>query len=532
MAMRIFLSLCISATLLAQNTTTADNKASTPAPPAASSSIDALKSAQALLHKGKYAEAAIAFKALVEKDPTSGEAQAGLIRSLYRDDQFDEAEAAGKSALAAVPTSALVQATVGDLDFRLGKFAEAETGYRTSLKLDSHSARGLFGMARMFEMVSMHKMAKNAYAQAHAADPSDKQIFQHWLDTLPYAEQLDALKKAVGDGPSEREQAHITYLAAVAGKKPWTLASEIKPTEIKMLPYGHSQAFVDKGSQLGVMQISTGYGLQVKFNDRTTSTLLLDTGASGITVGRKLGEKAGVVRIGDAYMWGIGDQGSVKGYYGWVDKINIGGIEFKNCIVEVSSRTDIADEAGLIGADVFNKFLVTLDFTQWKLLLSPLPKNPNAQAANDDEPQDRYIAPEMQSYAKIYRFGHDLVIPVVVSDTTLGNFILDTGAGMNSVTPRIAHQVTKVGYQGYTVKGVSGQVKEVLNGNKAILQFAKVRVRSDDIPVFDTTNISNSEGTEISGFIGIKTLVQMKMTIDYRDGLVNLEPYNLRPARE
>jgi hypothetical protein len=32
--------------------------------------------------------------------------------------------------------------------------------------------------------------------------------------------------------------------------------------------------------------------------------------------------------------------------------------------------------------------------------------------------------------------------------------------------------------------------------------------------------------------IGIKVLVQMKMTIDYRDGLVNLEVYEFKKARE
>ena len=532
MALRFFLAICISATLLAQNnTTTADNKVPAPAPAAANPSMEALKSAQALLHKGKYEEAVAAFKALVGKDPTSGEAQAGLIRSLYEDEQFDEAEAAAKSALAAAPSSALVQATNGDLAFRLGKFADAEASYRASLKLDPHTARGLFGMGRMFEMVSMRQMAKNAFAQAHAADPEDKQIYESWLETLPYAQQLEVVKKSAGDSPSERAQERIKFLTALVEKKPWVLAGEIKPTEIKMLPYGRHEEFIDRGSRVGMIPISTGYGLQVKFNDKASSVLLLDTGASGILIGRKLGEKAGVVKIGDSHIWGIGDKGGVESSYGWVDKINIGGIEFRNCIVRVSSRTDITDEAGLIGADVFDKFLVTLDFKAWRLLLAPLPKNPNA-VANDDEPQDRYIAPEMQSYTKIWRFGHDLVVPVVVSDTTTGNFILDTGAGMNSVTPRIAHQVTKVGYEGYSVKGVSGRVKEVLNGDKAILQFAKLRVRSDDIPVFDATNISNSEGTEISGFIGIKTLVQMKLTIDYRDGLVNLEPYDFKPARE
>lgn len=530
MLARILLSIFVSATMLAQGTTTADNKAPVPAP-AASANIDALKSAQALLHKGKYTEAAAAFKALAEKDPKSEEAQVGLIRSLYHDEQFDDAEAAARGALAAVPSSALVQATAGDLAFRLGKFADAESEYRTALKLEPHSARGLFGMGRMLQMVSMRKMAKNAFTQAHAADPADKQIYEYWLRTLPYAEQLETVKKAAGDSPSERDQARIKYLSSLVEKKPWTLTGEMKSTDVKMLPYGRHEEFVDKGSQVGMMPISTGYGLQVKFNDHASAVLLLDTGASGITIGRKLGERAGVVKIGSSYMWGIGDQGSVEGYYGWVDKIDIGGVEFKNCIVEVSGRTDVADEAGLIGADVFDRFLVTLDFKDWKLRLAPLPRNPNV-ANNDDELQDRYIAPEMQSYTKIWRFGHDLVVPVVISDTTTGNFILDTGAGMNSVTPRIAHQVTKVGYEGYSVKGISGRVKEVLNGNKAILQFAKVRVRSDDIPVFDTTSISNSEGTEISGFIGIKTLVQMKMTIDYRDGLVNLEPYNFKPATE
>ena len=87
----------------------------------------------------------------------------------------------------------------------------------------------------------------------------------------------------------------------------------------------------------------------------------------------------------------------------------------------------------------------------------------------------------MQSFTKIWRFGHDLVIPVVVSDTVMGNFILDTGAGVNSITPRLANQITKVGHGDYLMKGVSGRVAEVLSGDKAILQFAKVRVRSDDI---------------------------------------------------
>ena len=529
MLLRICLSLCLSASSFAQNTT-AETKA--PVSPATTTkpAVDPLQSAKALLWNGKYAEAAAAFKALVEKAPTSGEAQAGLIRSLYEADQLDEADAAAKKAVAIAPSSATVQAAVGDLAFRLGKFGEAETAYRASLKTDPSYARALFGIGQMYEMISMRKMAKTVLAKAHELAPDDKDIFYYWLDTLSYSEQLKALKESTGDHATVREQRRLKFLTAAAEKKPWNLATPIASTEIKMQPYGRNQAWIDTGNRVGATPISTGFGLQVKFNDRASAVLLLDTGASGITVGRKLGEKAGVVKIGDTYIGGIGDQGPVESYFGWVDKINIGGLEFRNCIVEVSSKTDIVDEAGLIGADVFDKFLITLDFKNWKLLLAPLPKNPNA-SGNDDELQDRYIAPEMQSFTKIWRFGHALVIPVVVSDTAVGNFILDTGAGINSITPRLGRQITKLSRGEYFMKGVSGKVTEVLSGDKAILQFGQMRVRSDDIPVFDSS-VSRHEGTEIGGFIGIRTLVQMKFTIDYRDGLVNFEPYERKQARE
>jgi tetratricopeptide (TPR) repeat protein/predicted aspartyl protease len=529
----LLLAFAISLPVAAQNV--ADNsKPATPAPAAttASTAADPLLSAHALMKDGKFKDAAAAFKVIVQKDPSSAEAQAGLVRSLLRAHQIDDAQEAGRQALAAVPSSALVHAAVGDVAFRAGRFADTEAEYRAALKLDPNSARGQFGMARMFRMVSMNKRAKETFAKAHQLDPEDKQITEEWLETLPYAEQLEAVKKAAGDHPKEEEANRIAYLSAVAQKKPWILASERKPTEIKIQPYGKEITGVYDINRSGPATISKGYGLQVKFNDRASAVLLLDTGAGGITIGRKLAEKAGAVKIADTRIGGIGDKGSVLSYVAWIDKITIGSVEFRNCVVVVSSRNDVADEAGLIGPDVFDKFLITLDFREQKMLLAPLPKNPNA-ASEDDLFQDRYIAPEMQSFTKFYAFGHDIVVPVVVNDKSVGNFIIDTGADINSMSPKLAALVTKASADGdYTIKGVSGKVENVLTGKKAILQFAKMRIESHDLPVFAFDKVSASEGTEIAGFIGIRTLVQMKMTIDYRDGLLNLEVYEFRKARE
>src|SRR5437588_7970209 len=94
MLLRFFLVLCLSATLWPQTTTSADNKPPAPASKdaAANAASDALGSARALLKAGKLAEASVAFKALVEKDPASADAQAGLIRSLLRARKLADAE--------------------------------------------------------------------------------------------------------------------------------------------------------------------------------------------------------------------------------------------------------------------------------------------------------------------------------------------------------------------------------------------------------------------------------------------------------
>jgi len=535
MNLRFLLPVSLAISVVAGAQTTADNAKPAVPPPATSAAPaaahDPLVDARALMSKKQFAEAATAFQAILAKDPSSPEANAGLVRSLLRGHKLDEAEEAAKKAVAAAPNAAMVHAAAGDVAFRVGKFADTEAEYRAALKLDANSARAQFGMGRMFQMVSMNKRAKETFAKAHELDPNDDQITQYWLETLPYAERLEQVKKIAGNHPTPQESARIELLTAVAKKKPWVLTTEIKPTEIKMLPYGSSQVGAFTGHSEGVANIHKGFALGVRFNDRVSADILLDTGAGGFVIGRKLAERIGVVKVADTFIGGIGDKGPVSGYIGWVDKIRIGGVEFKDCLVEVSSKGDVVDESGLMGTDVFEKFLVTLDFKEWRLLLAPLPNNPNA-ASQDDEWQDRYVAPDMQGYTKIWRFGHLLVLPVVVSDKAVGNFALDTGANGNLISPKLARQVTKLNYEGYRMKGLSGDVKEVLNGDKAILQFAKMRVQSADIPVVSIGGTGGQDGTELEGLIGIRTLVQMKMTIDYRDGLVNLSVYDFRPARE
>ena len=280
---------------------------------------------------------------------------------------------------------------------------------------------------------------------------------------------------------------------------------------------------------------------------------MLDTGASGILVKRSIAEHAGISKISETKVWGIGNKGRKNAYIGIADSIKIGELEFHNCPIEVMESRSVAEEDGLIGADVFEKFLVDIDFPEEKLKLSELPKRPGEPEAklalksedddSDDDspadspkstdaktpapfsgPQDRYIAPEMQSYSRIFRFGHDLLVPTGIGNVPNKLFLMDTGSMFNAISPAAAREVTKVHADGDTiVKGISGRVDKVYTANKAVLRFGNLRQENQDITAFDTKRISDGVGTEVSGFLGFVMLRFLDIKIDYRDALIDFQ---------
>jgi gag-polyprotein putative aspartyl protease len=211
-----------------------------------------------------------------------------------------------------------------------------------------------------------------------------------------------------------------------------------------------------------------GYGLAVSVNGHG-SKLMLDTGASGILISRGLAEKAGLTRLSESIIHGIGDKGGKEGYTAVADSLKIGELEFQNCTVRVLDQRSVVGEDGLIGADVFSSFLVDIDFPSEKVRLSELPKRPEqpdtklALSTDEDDaedqggaakpaapeeqkilktkpsgPQDRYIAPEMKSYTPVFRFNHMLLVPTSIGQVPGKLFLLDSGMFTNQITPAAA----------------------------------------------------------------------------------------------
>jgi tetratricopeptide (TPR) repeat protein len=461
---------------------------------------DALANARHLYRQADFRGAAAAFRKIVEAKP-SAEAYAGLVRSLLKADDVKAAEESSQKALAAFPESAIIHAERGDVYYRRGFISQAENEDQAAIKLDDQCARAWLGQGKVDAVYTRHGKANTSIAKAHDLDPQDSDAFYEWAIRLPYPENVAALERHLAefhnDPEAERhEREYKEFLKALAGRKTWIPAHEVERTEIKM-----------EALTVGPNMVRRGYGVRARLNDRATVTLLVDTGSSGITITRKLAEKIGASKLSEQALEGVGKSGAAVGYKAWVDKVVIGDLEFHDCFVQATPR-EIAEVDGIIGMDVFSKYLITLDMPARKLRLEPMPAQ-----SNDGVPA------QAEAFSKSFTLGHFLLLPTAVGKKATGLFVVDSGSNANTISPELARLMPEMRAFNSPMSGASGVVNSAFIADDATLRFAKVN-RNDRISTLDLHSVSKDLGIEISGQIGFSAMENMKLTIDYRDGLV------------
>ncbi|HUJ29853.1 MAG TPA: aspartyl protease family protein [Candidatus Acidoferrum sp.] len=485
-----------------------------------------LAKALRLYRAGDFDAATESYRTLIAAGTDPAAAYAGLARVYLREKSVDDAFAAASKAIDLAPTLPAANVAMGEVYFRQGELQKAERAFLVTVRACQADARAYYGLGRVYRVTSNYRRARIAIEKAHSLDPDDPDIREAWMETLPRAERVKYLKDylasnaASGDEERENLEAALALLQddADGPANACRLISDVSSTESKldMLLYDPTHV--------------RGYGLKVLLNG-TPANLLLDTGSSGILVDRRVAEKAHIKPLVEHEARGVGDAAPPSGYIGYVDAIKVGGLEFRGCRVEVVERTSVADSDGLIGGDVFSHFLVELNFPDAKFKLTPLPpvpEEPGEQAALESRASetvhlhDRYIAPEMESYLRVFRFGHALLIPTRLNGSVTKLFLIDTGAFDDTVSPRAAKEVTKISPDGQThVHGLNGSVKQVYRANKVTLQFGHFEQKREDLITFDLTSMSDGFGTEISGTLGFAMLQLLDIRIDYRDGLVD-----------
>jgi tetratricopeptide (TPR) repeat protein len=324
---------------------------------------------------------------------------------------------------------ATAQSAVGEVLYRQGKFAEAQEIFRRIVLADKPDARAYLGLAKIHWATGNYKSAKKVIDHAFNLDSRDPEIFRRWFATLEATEQLEALKPrwALQTDPEAKQT--IDLKRAIRwqeekGKHPQgncKLISNARTTEIRL------QMLLRGPNRLG------GYAIPVKFND-ARATLQIDTGASGIIINARAAQKAGLQKSSALQIGGIGDEAPSSGYRAYANKITVGVLQFENCTVEVAEHLRVADEDGLIGTNIFEDFLVDLDFPNKGLRLSPLevlPDLPPTELALHSEMpikpnlHNRIVPDKYTNFEKVYRVGRDLLFPTRVNDSLPNLFLLD-----------------------------------------------------------------------------------------------------------
>jgi predicted aspartyl protease/Flp pilus assembly protein TadD len=513
-----------------------------------------------------YSKAETLYRTELSANAANVDAIEGLVHALLRDQKLQEASDAVRSALAGAPNSAALLTLRGEVEFRRGEPWTATQTAEASLKLDPCNPRTRLLLSQIYDINSLDASARKEILVAHQLDPEDPDIRGDWMFTLPRKQRMEEIEAYLAQprGDDAEELRHLQeYLQRLKKSiaqppKPCRLVSEASSAQIPFIYLMRDATHV------------LGFGLEVKLNDHR-SRLQIDTGADGLVVTSSFARHAGLQAYSQNEVGGIGDEGEKQGYTAYADSIKIGGLEFQNCAVQVvESHSALEDVDGLIGMDVFSKFLVTLDYPGRKLLLDPLPTRPGDQAGagqklktDDDEdadnqgqdqeqgqqrqqsgtegagakpagtasaapafhgPYDRYIAPEMHDWTKVFRVEHDLILPAELNNSKVKLFIMDTGAWTTIISPDAAREVTKVrSGSPFTVVGLNGEVQKVYSADDITVRFANLSQRALGAVALDTSKISKSVGMEISGFLGATTLGQLTIHIDYRDGLVKFD---------
>lgn len=502
-----------------------------------------------------YANALTLYSAAAKSNPKDMEAIAGQVRSLLEQQDVSAAADLAEKSVASHPPSAVLATVLGEVRFRQGRLDAALRAYQISLNLDPCLARTRYNAYKLLWIRSMYA---SAYAQLQAAnqlEPDDPDIRLAWIEHLPLAaraQAMDSYLKSVGNKPVDHQEDLMEYserlhaiLAARNGGCHLTSSSAKTTTT---LPFRYILA--DSHDRFN------GLGFDVKVNNKASALLELDTGASGILLNRGAAKKAGLVPVTTDDIKGIGDQREMKGYWAYADDLRVGTLEFKHCMIEVSDKRSIIDVDGLIGADVFENYHVQLDFPLRQMTLSPLPARPGdsktdhtslnangvgnaatasalqnadtkstavANSASSVHYIDRYVSPEMKSWSPFARFGHQILITGYLKDKQPRLFLLDSGANTSFLATSAAKSVGKIhGDSLDHVVGLNGRVNNIYTANNVDVVFANLRDPLRTVLVMDLNPISKDDGTEVSGIIGLDTLLVLTMDIDYRDGLIHL----------
>ena len=479
------------------------------------SNENALADARKALYAARYDQAVDLYRKCLGENASASDAYYGLVRALLRSHHSQDAIAAADEALRRAPGTAGTEAAAGMASFRRGDLQKAEEHFRAAVNLDGKYPGGLVGLASIYSTVSKFKTAQQMRLNAFRFSPDDPDLMLAHANTLTGADHIAALEQvlAIYNASSEEAhnlRAHIQTDRALGDRKLRRLVSPYQASRIKM-----QWIYYDPKRILGA-------GIRVQINQKQSVLLMLDTGASGISLSPKTAEKAGLemLHVETTEAKGVGDEQPQQLQRYIASEVRAGDVVFADVPVAIFRSARTADFDGLIGADVFQRFLVTIDFFKLEMSLEP---RPHPEPESSTEPEDASDTPPA-GFHRAFRFGNHLALFTSVNRSQPRLFLIDSGSSSSLIDSAIAHEVASV-YKDERVKvrGIQGKVNDTAIANHVSLVFAGFQQDNSAVYTFNFDKMNDTFGVGLGGVLGFPVLQQLRVSIDYRDGVVRFE---------
>jgi hypothetical protein len=474
-----------------------------------------LTPAEQAYHDGHYGHAEDLFGAELLQHPNDEALVASFVQTQLRENKLAEAAARLQPALDAGQHSAVILTARAELEFRQGQPWTALQTLDTAAAADPCYARVHLIRARILRVSYMHASERAEIDAANKINPNDTDIHRAWANIVNAAEQAREIQKALAAPSVDADVKRIgepTFTAYVHQLRERSetchMVSNVSSATFPLSPFMRDGRTV------------FGYGLDVQLGARK-ATMMVDSGASGLYITRALADEIGLQRGENA-----------AGNTVHLDVLRIGPLEFHDCTVGVSEEPFVGARDGFISTDIFERYLIDVDYPARKLKLTPLPAlptdplTPEGFPADDDNAfaGDRFVAPELKDYSPVYRSKGYLLLPVMLNHKATHLFVLDTGIARTAISPDAAHEVSKARMNFTNPQPTSGGGTLQVYREPYNLQLANLSpTDAKGIVELDPTIMDHNIGFNIAGLIGFDVLHELEIHLDYRDGLVRFD---------
>lgn len=248
-----------------------------------------------------------------------------------------------------------------------------------------------------------------------------------------------------------------------------------------------------------------GACIPVRINGSKPLCLLLDSGASGLVVGSNALKNSGAALVETGAEAGISGFGAGRrtARQAVAETVDLESLVLRNVPLRIVSGELLGGNAGILGLDVFQDYVIEWDLRRGIIALTPAPSDSPAGL-------------------RMERRGHLLFVETVFNQRVTGYGLLDTGASHSLIESDSANRVSgPTGVDFVPMRGVLGQANATRLG-AVRFDLGDARLIDRETLGTDLSAMGERFGIPLTGVIGYPALLNSTLTLNYRASTVRI----------